>query len=226
MIEQTLEELEELALLAHAREQQAIIDRWEALSEIRRRKLYHPEFETWQHYLLVRHGMKLSYWDDLQASAKAAKYILEEYGFTLGNKQAARELRSIIHRAVNDDVVPLVLRKAQELAGEFEPIKGKHITAVLATTIEVLSTGGYVSIDGKAIAYDAAITQEETEAIHRQNQYARNGASGNPWSTPFRIEIWDLLQSGMADRLDIPEELDLKTIEIKWRIIEAVTDGQ
>ena len=223
MIEQTLAELEELALLAHAREQQAIVDRWDALSEIKRRQLYAPDFESWEHYLLVRHGMKLSYWDDLQASAKASKYILEEYGFVLGNKQAARELRSIIHRAVNDDVVPLVLKKAQELAGPFEPIKGKHITAVLATTIEVLSTGGYVSIDGKAIAYDAAITQEETEAIQRQNQYARNGATGNPWTRMVvqpapGFQTWD-----MNALYDLP--LD-KPIEIKWRVIEAVTDGQ
>lgn len=218
---QTLEELEREAKLAYDREQQAIIDRWTALKEIRNRRLYLDHAETWADYLKARHNIKPSFWDSLQANAKAAIYLRDEHGVEFGNQQAIREMRTIVHRAMTEEVVPLVLEKAQEAAGADNPIEGKHIRAVMETTVEVLKTG-HVVVRGKSVAFNAAIDEATTEAIQREKQYAADGAKKSGWSPAMLIKV-DGSGTGYIwiDGL-LP---NARNIEVKWRVIEQVNDA-
>ena len=217
----TLYELEELAHLAHHREMQALIDRYDALREIYDRDLWIDVAPSWTVYLNDRHQIKRSYWDNMQANVKAAKRAMQEFGVTLGNQQAAREFRTIFHRWAESDLLPAVVQKAQQVAGEGNRLQGKHLRAVMETTVDVVQTGN-VWVEGEALPYNVAIDEHVAESYERQKVHAANGAQRSQWiltTAQVYTTDTDLVQVvAYIPKTAVP--VGVRQIDIKWKVIE------
>ena len=196
----------------------------EGFHQIELQKKYQPQYPSFAVYLFKRWGRSLSWYKQTRASATAAKKILEEYGITLGNEAAGRDVRKLLHRQVDSEITPRVLRKAQMLAGEGEPILGKHIKSIIAVTCEVLDTGGYVWVEESQVAYNSAMVGEVAEAVKRQKTYAAEGAKGNGWSKPtlLLISTFGAVPQGPPHLIEWYDSLPPGTeVEVKWRIVDA-----
>ena len=192
-----------------------------ALHEIRLRKLYEQKYTSFADYIIRRWARTMSWYKQLKSSAIIAKSILAEYGITLGNEAAARDVRKLLHRQVDSEITPRILKKAQMLAGEGNPVLGKHVKAVIAVTCEVLDTGGYCWVEDEQVAFNSAMVGEVAESVNRQKNYAAEGAKGKGWSAPV------LFAGGLEDYsfYGMPAPETGQVIEFRWRVVEAVSDA-
>ena len=221
----TREDLESIA-------RQALVSLRNALKEIKERELHKPEYSDWETYLLAGtidgKPRTLSWWNQIVTSANAAERILADYGITLGNEAACRDVRMIAYRQVTKDILPRVLDKAQFHAGEGQEVKGKHIKAVIEEFVTIIDTGGkkgMVWVEDEMIAFDAAIKLNIDEAKKRQTQYAHDGAKKNGWSKPCvfgRNTSWKDILPWKEIYANCPEDAQ---IELQWRIVEPADES-
>lgn len=199
----------------------AFIEKYEALDEIRRDRLFGAQYGDFKHYLHARWELSWSWWEQTRASVRKAKAIMKEHGVILGNENAARKLR-----AIDDELVPAIVHKAQALAGRGNPVLGRHVAAVVRTLTDVCCTDGFVDDGtGEMVAFDAACQRDVFEATMRDRQRAIEGAKKNGWEPTIVFAF------GEVPHIPFPSKfahIPLGTkIEIKWRVVpDAAGDGE
>jgi hypothetical protein len=205
---------------------QAEIVLYGAYVEMHDSQRYLEHFATWEDFLDSQ-GKSFSWWKQIRASHKMIRQA-QNLGYEIGNEAAARKLRTVAHRAVNEKILPRVLMKAQKLAEiEESDLLGRHINAVVATWCVVLDSGGYawVNEQDEMMAFDAACLETSTEMIHKRNQHARDGAKASGWSKPFYTPPHSGLAVILRQHVPLPLSSDMDEdnfqIEIKWRTVKS-----
>ena len=124
-------------------------------------------------------------------------------------------------RAVSPDLEEKIIIAAQRLAGQGNPVMGKHLSAVQRQLTTVCLTDHVDLGDGEMTAFDAACHIDLAETAMRQHQHRVDGAKKNGWCKPIRFRQTDNYSVYLPAEWLIPED---KEIEIKWRAVEGTTE--
>lgn len=145
----------------------AFIEVGAALIEVRDKKLYRAQAETFADYVETRWKISRSRAYQLISAGLLSTQV------DIQNERQARELKRL-----PEEMRPLAWNIASENSERVSP--GKPVsTRLLRATVNVLdtakTTGGYVDTgDGEMTALDAALTLEAHETMQRQRQHIRD----------------------------------------------------
>ncbi len=187
----------------------------EALKDIRERRLYREEFDTFEAFCKSWYGFSAGRGRQIAIAIGQALQIQLETGVIIRNEWQARELRRY-----DAELQPAIASLADAIQKEQQAahLTAGHIRAAGDALQAAKDTGGYVSVDGNQYMLNAAITNEVRETLARQLVHR---ADGDRWETIDRGRAEAHVRGVDNARRTVSLEFDDETI--MQAFVEAIT---